>query len=166
MMFMKYRKGFVTNSSSSSFICDVCGRMESGYDADLSDFDMVQCECGATYCIEHKITNITRKHKINYIKLHSEPSHFIPFDKTSDEAIDKLLLELGLDLEDETLDGRNFDDYEYPSIFCPFCNLEELYPNDIIHYLLKGTGKTIPMVKKEIANKFASYEEFRKEIDK
>lgn len=31
---MKYRKSFVTNSSSSSFICEVCGEVESGYDMD------------------------------------------------------------------------------------------------------------------------------------
>lgn len=162
---MKYRNGFVTNSSSSSFICDVCGCVESGYDIGISDAEMVQCECGFTYCKEHSIKKITRQHKINYIKKHSQASHTIPFDKTNDEAIDNLLLELGLDLENGELNEEPFDDYEYPSIFCPFCNMEEFYHNDIIRYLLNGTGKTLPMIKKEIKNKFSSYEDFRKEID-
>ena len=28
---MKIRSGFVSNSSSSSFVCEVCGTSESGY---------------------------------------------------------------------------------------------------------------------------------------
>ena len=40
---MKIRKGFVSNSSSSSFICDITGSVESGYDASLSDVEMCRC---------------------------------------------------------------------------------------------------------------------------
>ena len=36
----KYRKDFVTNSSSSSFVCDVCGETASGWDMGLSDAGM------------------------------------------------------------------------------------------------------------------------------
>lgn len=37
---MKIRRGFVSNSSSSSFICDVCGRDKTGY----------ECENGHYFC--------------------------------------------------------------------------------------------------------------------
>lgn len=40
---MKIRTGFVSNSSSSSFVCDVCGNIESGWDLGLNDAEM--CEC-------------------------------------------------------------------------------------------------------------------------
>lgn len=46
---MKIRSGFVSNSSSSSFICDVTGRMESGYDATADDCGMYQCENDHTF---------------------------------------------------------------------------------------------------------------------
>jgi hypothetical protein len=46
---MKTRNGLVSNSSSSSFICCICGEMESGYDASPSDFDMTTCKKGHTY---------------------------------------------------------------------------------------------------------------------
>lgn len=161
---MKYRIGFVTNSSSSSFICDVCGKVESGYDASLREFGMFQCECGAIYCEEHKIKKITKQHKINYIKSHNEASKFIPFNKTSDEAIDKLLFDLGLDLENETLYGYEFDECEYPSIYCPFCNMQEMYDQDIIRYLLKNSTETVTSIKKEIRKKYHSYEEFLDDI--
>lgn len=47
---MKYRNGFVTNSSSSSFICEICGNTESGYDMSLKDAGMVECVNGHTLC--------------------------------------------------------------------------------------------------------------------
>lgn len=47
---MKVRKGFVSNSSSSSFICDITGASESGIDVSLTDFEMVECVKGHTFC--------------------------------------------------------------------------------------------------------------------
>ena len=43
---MKTRLSLVSNSSTSSFICDVCGAVESGQDACLSDVGMIRCENG------------------------------------------------------------------------------------------------------------------------
>jgi hypothetical protein len=45
---MKTRQGFVSNSSSSSFICDISGSVESGYDASMEDYGYVQCKKGHT----------------------------------------------------------------------------------------------------------------------
>ena len=50
---MKIRKGFVSNSSSQSFVCDVCGYETSGWDLSLSEAEMVECENGHTLCQEH-----------------------------------------------------------------------------------------------------------------
>lgn len=47
---MKIRKGFVSNSSSSSFICEVCENIESERDADLGDLGMCECVNGHTMC--------------------------------------------------------------------------------------------------------------------
>ena len=55
---MKTRKGWVANSSTSCFICDVCGTMEGGMDMDLSDFDMSECENGHTVCDSHKLESV------------------------------------------------------------------------------------------------------------
>uniref|UniRef100_A0A6M3LCM6 Uncharacterized protein n=1 Tax=viral metagenome TaxID=1070528 RepID=A0A6M3LCM6_9ZZZZ len=50
---MKIRTKFVSNSSSSSFICDYCGHDESGWDLCLSEAAMVECTRGHTFCDEH-----------------------------------------------------------------------------------------------------------------
>jgi hypothetical protein len=63
---MKIRSGFVSNSSSSSFTCDVCGRTESGWDASLREFGMVECVKGHIFCEEHLLAEVeVEKHNEN-----------------------------------------------------------------------------------------------------
>lgn len=45
---MKIRNGFVSNSSSSSFVCDVSGESVVYYDG-LSEIDAVTCEDGHSF---------------------------------------------------------------------------------------------------------------------
>ena len=52
---MKYRKCHVTNSSSSSFVCDICGRVESGWDMGLSEAGMYECVNGHTFCWDESL---------------------------------------------------------------------------------------------------------------
>lgn len=56
---MKIRHGFVSNSSSSSFVCDVCGETFHGYDSSLEDFELFECVNGHTVCIEHTLKELT-----------------------------------------------------------------------------------------------------------
>jgi len=50
---MKIRKGFVSNSSSSSFVCDVCGEQSSGWDMSYDEAEMVCCKNGHDFCEKH-----------------------------------------------------------------------------------------------------------------
>lgn len=50
---MKVRISFVSNSSSSSFCCSVCGEEYSGWDAMPSQFDCQECARGHIFCDEH-----------------------------------------------------------------------------------------------------------------
>ena len=51
---MKFRTGFVSNSSSASFVCDLCKRYSGGWDNDqYADHKMILCENGHSLCIDH-----------------------------------------------------------------------------------------------------------------
>lgn len=56
---MKIRTAFVSNSSSSSFICCVCGAEHSGWDVSVTDFQHLQCQYGHIFC-EDKILEINK----------------------------------------------------------------------------------------------------------
>jgi len=50
---MRIRRGFVSNSSSSSYICDITGEEASGWDMSLDEAEMYQCEMGHTFLEEY-----------------------------------------------------------------------------------------------------------------
>ena len=52
---MKIREGFVSNSSSSSFICGVCNRIAEGFDWNNSAGGVVTCERGHQFCYDHSL---------------------------------------------------------------------------------------------------------------
>lgn len=145
---MKYRKSFVTNSSSSSYLCEVCGEVESGYDMSITDACMYECENEHVFCEHHAITP-NRKQKIKYLKEHSEKSVTIPFDKLSDDKLDELLEPLVDDCSP----------YEYPSLYCPICNMEHITDEVKLKYLMKAINIKDKKLQEEILSKFDSYEE-------
>jgi hypothetical protein len=50
---MKARSQFVSNSSTSSYVCDFCGEQFTGWDGGFREFDLAECENGHTMCQEH-----------------------------------------------------------------------------------------------------------------
>ncbi len=86
---MKIRTGFVSNSSSSSFICVVCGSTESGMDLGLEDFYMMECENGHLMCEDH-VDNDQEVIDNNKEGRYGFPSKNCPvcnFDKLTDKDI-------------------------------------------------------------------------------
>lgn len=52
---MKIRNGFVSNSSTTSFICDTCHEKFSGMDLSPSECDHHSCVNGHIYCHEERL---------------------------------------------------------------------------------------------------------------
>lgn len=86
---MKVRDGFVSNSSTTTFICAVCGTVESGMDAGLTEFGACECVEGHELCTKHipkymlKELNKTKQHVVQQVK-----QRYGNWDKFKKEVLD------------------------------------------------------------------------------
>lgn len=145
----KIRNGFVSNSSSSSFVCDLCGYETSGWDMCLNEAEMFECENGHTLCDEHMLQP-TQEWLNEYIYKIKESRQI------SDEEFSEWIEEQQIDINNITeenireLDCRfGYGDafrYDVPECLCPLCNFEELSMEDAKEYLKKTTSYTIDEV--------------------
>lgn len=135
----KYRAGFVSNLSSSSFVCDLCGYETSGWDMCLSEAEMVECENGHTLCEEHLINSSPEQTK-EVLKRLCES------EDISQEDLDTFIKENDIDINNLTFSDFNFisrelgfGDFRYaiPECLCPLCNFEEISDSDTMLYLKK-----------------------------
>lgn len=128
----KIRLDFVTNSSSSSFVCDVCGRQESGWDMCLSEADMYECENGHTICEDEMINDLTIEDYKDYLISQNYNVENIDEDDLEGEAMD--------------YDFR----YSLPEKHCPICNFLNYSQDDMSLYLQKKYGVSRAEVFEEV----------------
>ena len=136
---MKIRLGFVSNSSSSSYTCEVCGNTESGYDCSLEEIGMAECENGHTFCKDHLID-------------WPEPKDTDDFEDEEAEIDDEVV-------EDYNEVGQN-EDGAYNALCCPICQLLFVSKYDRERYLYKITKRTKNDLDKEIKDRFKNYDDF------
>lgn len=126
---MKYRKDFVTNSSSSSYICEVCGREESGFDLCLEDAEMVECTNGHIICDED-LLDVPRDFMIRELAS--------LYEKDCDEYRSEEELK---NMDDDELHslyfGMNDGRWGVAEEFCPICQFIEYSNHDLAQYLEK-----------------------------
>jgi hypothetical protein len=144
---MKIRNGFVSNSSSSSFTCAVCGHTESGWDMGLRDCGMVESQWGQ-YCESHLIESLPDKPTADCIKDYNENCD--DKDKWS--------------LDDWWEDWKSELGHEVPDELCPLFNLKVIDDSDKLNYLLKSHGWTMKEVEDSIRVKFANLKELRQYV--
>lgn len=136
---MKFRKDFVTNSSSSSYVCEICGHTDGGFDVSLSECEMMECVNGHTFCCDHALGMPTKKEMVKMIMENEWNRHWdsslCDYKKVSEEEL--------LEMNENTL----FDDfcsdggyYEVPEFICPICQFIEYSEYDLSAYLLKEYG--------------------------
>jgi hypothetical protein len=168
---MKIRKSFVTNSSSSSYVCDICGNAESGYDCSPRDFDMSSCIHGHIVCnshIENKNIQNGKQELIDYLKskiLYHEnrietgdmKAHNKKWADNYSKALDR-----AINLEEDSYDlEQMLEDYDLNTNIteddCPLCNLTDVSHEDMSKYLIKQYGLERKALLKEIKKNFNTY---------
>jgi hypothetical protein len=151
---MKIRKGFVSNSSSSSFICEVCGYNESGYDIDMSEYDMISCKNGHIVCLEH-----LKNKDFNF----EDVKEALGLDEDIHESLIKEIKNIKdlLKLVKFLIDEEVLENYDIPECLCPICKFDYVSDSDFKSYVTKN-HITEESVIKEIKSKFSSYKDFKK----
>lgn len=150
---MKIRNGFVSNSSSSSFTCDVCGEEASGMDICLDDAEMYQCINGHTFCDSEKLDG---KVKTVNEKREQLIKEFDGFDKERLEQIKKMDDE---EIEEEYEDyyGSDEERYDCDPSCCPICQFKVATDTDIAAYFLLKTKNTREQVLELFKKEFKDY---------
>lgn len=186
---MKIRIGFVSNSSSSSFVCDICGEEASGMDMTIYEAEMVQCENGHIFCEEHmkkcEDKDIVREYLVDP---HWNKELAEKVSKMTEKEFDEWYEKDGYDiLREAKSEGIS-------SKFCPICSMDIVTEADQVRYLMKVykitrkevldeikkenkrrkkaydseyiqyvyKQKNIENIDKEIIEKFKTYDDFEK----
>lgn len=134
---MKFRKDFVTNSSSSSYVCEICGREECGFDLSLSDCEMMKCVNGHIFCRDESLEIPDKKELIRLI-LENEWNKECWCSEIKDckDYTEEELNEMDEDILFEKF-CSDCGHYEIPEQSCPICQFVEYSEDDLSAYLLK-----------------------------
>jgi hypothetical protein len=146
---MKIRTGFVSNSSSSSYICDVCGYSEYLWEP---PYGFTYCCKGHGLCKDcftiddTKITEIANLSADEIMKVFGLREdckwHQISIKCIKEDKSEDLIRELVT--EDELIEE-----------FCPICSFE-VY----VAYVCGELGKNTVKIAEEIKDRFDNYQEF------
>jgi len=162
---LKYRLGFVSNSSTSSFVCEICGASEAGMDASPTDFDMIECDNGHTICQEEALDG-WEEAKEKRDEEHEEddgyyddsllPSTHCPiclFEVPSMPDIESYFVkEYGIPKEEVFAEVKKLNPRR-----------KKLYPHEYNEYVMKAKDLRIEDVLNMLKAKYnGSYEEFSK----
>jgi hypothetical protein len=136
---MKFRKDFVTNSSSSSYVCEICGRSETGFDLGISECEMMECVNGHIFCCDEALEKPTKEEMIKMMlengwnnRWDSEIQDYRDYTEEEILAMDEDII-----FEEWVTDGGYYD---VPECMCPICQFIEYSEYDLSAYLLNEYG--------------------------
>lgn len=139
---MKFRSDFVTNSSSSSYICEVCGDVQSGWDMSLSEAEMFECEKGHTFCQSEAVGELDKAAYARRIFMEEKASinmsHYKDSGETDTEFETRLMEDD--DVAEEFADNYCELDYHYPKENCPICTHEHITYKEVVSFACNKLG--------------------------
>lgn len=144
---MKIRTGFVSNSSSSSFVCGSCGEAYEGWDGDYGGISEYWCENSHSLCSEcFSLDDVPRERLKRFWNSHSHE-----YEEEARQMIEE-------DIE-SLFDYIADDMYEFPEEICPLCNLDSISDRDLMYYLEGKVKMNRNQIEQEIRDKFSSSSE-------
>jgi hypothetical protein len=147
---MKIRNGFVSNSSSSSFICEICGHTEIGYDDSASDLGFAVCVNEHIFCEEHLLKD-EKEDSDDYGEVYSEECCPIcQFEMYSQPELARYLLETYAIPRDTV----------FQEIRAVNKRRKKLYDFEYIEYVFKQNNLTDDIVLKQLKDTFGTYKNF------
>ena len=163
---MKIRARFVSNSSSSSFCCEVCGTVEGGWDCGLAEVGMTQCANGHIYCQSHAVKGVEKLYEPADIKaymlsvLNTFPDDHWMIKYGTKEEIEELDPdENGYEIESYWIDFRAEIGGDVKA--CPICQFQSMSAEDAMKYLLRRESKTAQQQLAIWKAAFGTYEKFK-----
>ena len=155
---MKIRKGFVSNSSTSCFLCDVCGELDGWMDASLGEVGMVKCVNDHQFCEEHKLDvgdmNPLKMRDILVSQIWSEEDKHTFNAFTEEEAREFFESDEGSDYWSDYTEGIVF------TAECPICQFEEITATVAARYLMRFAGLTKAQLSAIMKGKYTSFTDF------
>lgn len=152
---MKIRNGFVSNSSTSSFICEICGENNVGRDLCLSECDMFECEFGHVMCNEHAIGDLitSEGEEDSYDVVHTS-CPICNFDEPSYSDLANYLLKIIKITRNEV----------FAEIKKVNKRRKVLRDNEYVKYVLNKENKSVDSLLEELKEKYKTYPQFKKEM--
>ncbi len=162
---MKTRQGFVSNSSSSSFVCDVSGEGYEGWDGDYGDIRQACCANGHSFSSEYMLaegSQLSTADKRSYMLEHGDNDRdTVAFKAATEGQIEQWWLdEWEEDYEDD------LDYFDLSEAKCPICQFQKACDRDIMAYLLKHTATSREEMLTNLRREFSSYRDFLASIGK
>jgi hypothetical protein len=148
---MKLRTGFVSNSSSESFTCDVCKETVSGMDMGLSDADMYRCVNNHTFCEDHF------EGEMNIEELFEQ----LAKEKKTGTSLDEMS-EDDEDYESCKEDYISELRYELPAALCPICTLKKPCDRVLLDFALLKLGHKYNDLFEVLQSEFKDFDSLKK----
>lgn len=146
---MKIRNGFVSNSSSSSFICQICNHTEVGMDLGLEEAGFVECVNGHTFCESHILGKVEDENYEHY-ELPEVNCPICNYEEISYSDIRRYFVNTSSITTDEV----------FAEVKKVNKRRKKLYDTEYVEYVLKSKGMTADDLLLALKTQYPKYTDF------
>jgi hypothetical protein len=161
---MKIRQGFVSNSSSSSFVCDVCGYAEEIQDSYFAYSSLRMCKNGHVICkdelidFDEEVINNSNDEdddeERDYNRVAEKYCPICQFEASGKDDIKRYFLKTTDITEAEVFEGIKKANKRR----------KKLYPTEYVNYVYVKAGIIESELLAKLKEEFGTYDNFRKSL--